>query len=358
MVDTSEKRIVLLNHLRSRSTTRAKEEAPIHAGAELLSDLLARALETKWAIEFEGLAEDKDTFKSEDARIAAGLELPALRLRTGEVRAPTKTQEGYFCLLFEHLDPSRRSLQVVNIDNHEGREIEARKREAGCVSAHVVIQVPKLNGYDERMYRCVLEPVSPITRSRIEWFLSRQVRRLAPEWTFPVTFMKKGKPASKSYHYTPKLELLADVSRKLGAGTMVGRKLSHLVFTKRETKQSVGQKTRVKDTDFLADVTHRVGANQGPPDEADRLTWAEELRAGYESIGWKARVYFRSAQGDLIGGSVQHRQLEGAQDLLLCPKEYIEKPANHKQWSEGLDNSTVNDMIALIEKDSLWEHTK
>lgn len=358
MTDEKAQRIVLLNHLRSRSVTRAKEQAPSHAGAELLTEIVARALETKWAIEFEGLAEDKDTFKSEDERIVAGLTLPALRLRTGSVQAPSKTKEGYFSLLFEHLDPSRRSFQVVNLDSFEGREIEARKREAGSTSAHVVIRVPKLGGYDDHMYRCVIESASPITRSRIEWFLCRQIRRLAPEWAFPVTYMKKDKPKTKTYQYTPKLELLADVSRKLGAGSTAGQKLSHLVFTVREEKQSVGQKTLIKHKDFLADVTHRISASQGPASEADRLTWAGQLQAYYESLGFKGRVYFRSAQGDLIGGSVQHHQLDGAQDLLLCPRDYIAKPDNHKPWSDGLDSQTVDDMIALIEKDKLWEHTK
>ncbi|WP_147148386.1 hypothetical protein [Reyranella soli] len=323
-----------------------------------MSQIAERAAKTKWAIEFEGLAEDKDKFKSEDARIAAGTTYPALRLRRSAINEPTKTQEGYITLLFEHLDPARRSFPVVNIDNFEGREIEAQKREAGSMSAHVVIQLPKHGAYDDGMYRCVIESASPITRSRIEWFLCRQVRRLVPEWTFQVTEQKKGKPITKTYHYTPKLELLADVSRHFGAGTTAGQKLSHLVFTKRSEKQNIGGKTAIKDKDFLADVTIRVGASQGPADEKERLDWAAQLRAIYDERGYKTKIYFKSARGDVLGGSVQHHQLDSAQDLLLCPRDFIDRPDNHKSWSNDVDDKTVADMIALLRKDKVWEHTK
>src|SRR5262249_5089724 len=161
---------------------------------------------------------------------------------------------------------------------------------------------------------CVIESASPITRSRIEWFLCRQVLRLTPEWQFTVTTEQKGKPATKSYLYTPKLELLADVSRRLGAGTTVGQTLSHLVFTKRSEKQSVAGKVDIKDRDFLADVRLRVGANQGPADEQERLLWATKLRQDFEERDYKTKVYFKSAQGDVLGGTVQHHQIDSAQD--------------------------------------------
>jgi hypothetical protein len=359
MGEISPQRIVLLNHLRSRSVTRAKGHgAPQHTGFSLLRDIADRAAKTKWGIEFEGLAEDKDKFKSEDDRLAAGSTYPALRLRRSLITEPTKSKEGYVALLFEHLDPARRSFQVVNIDNFEGREIEAKKREAGSLSAHVVIQIPKTDAYDDGMYRCVIESASTITRSRIEWFLCRQIRRLVPEWKFTVSEQKKGKPVTKTLHYTPKLELLADVSRKLGAGTTAGQKLSHLVFSKRSEKQTVGGKTAIKDKDFLADVTIRVGANQGPADEKERLGWAAQLRSAYDERGYTTKIYFKSAQGDVLGGSVRHHQLDSAQDLLLCPRDFIDRPDNHKPWSNDLDEKTVADMIALIEKDKIWEHTK
>ena len=73
MVEVKPQRIVLLNHLRSRSITRAKGyEAPRHTGLSLLRDIADRVQKTKWAIEFEGLVEDKNKFKSEDDRVAAG----------------------------------------------------------------------------------------------------------------------------------------------------------------------------------------------------------------------------------------------------------------------------------------------
>ncbi len=359
MSEVKPQRIVLLNHLRSRSATRAKgHDAPRLSGLSLLRDVADRAEKTKWGIEFEGLAEDKNKFKTEDDRVAAGAKYPALRLRRSSIIEPTKTEEGRVALLFEHLDPGRRSFQVVNLDNFHGREIEANKREAGSLSAHVVIRVPKAGAYDDGMYRCVIESASPITRSRIEWFLCRQVLRLVPEWKFTVTEQKKAKPITKNYHYTPKLELLADVSRALGAGTTAGQTLSHLIFAKRSEKQSVGAKTDIKDQDFLADVTLRVGASQGPADEKERLGWAATLRSAYEQRGYKTKIYFRSAQGDVLGGAVQHHQIDGAQDLLLCPRDFIDRPDDHKPWSNDLDGKTVADMTALLEKDKLWERTK
>lgn len=359
MSDSKSQRIVLLNHLRCRSATRTKKyEAPRHPALHLLRDISSRASNTAWAIEFEGLAEDKNKFKSENDRLAAGSMLPALRLRRASIDEPTQSAAGYVSLLFEHLDPSRRSFQVVDLDSYQGREIEAKKREAGSISAHVVVQIPPAGAFDDGMYRCVIESASPITRSRIEWFLCRQVLRTAPEWTFPVTIQKKTKVVTENFNYTPKLELLADVSRKLGAGTTVGQSLSHLVFTKRSERQSVGAQVDIKDKDFLADVRLRVGASQGPPDERERLGWAAQLRQVYEQRGYKTKIYFRSAQGDVLGGPVQHHQIDSAQDLLLCPRDYIAKPDGYKPWSNDLDATTVKDMIALLKKDKLWERTK
>lgn len=352
--EQEQQRIVLLNHLRSRSVSRAPSEyqPPSLSGLELVLGIIKRG---KHAIEFEDLVE-RDGW-TDDQRLAAGRLYRALRLRRTQFDPPSRKAPGYAVLLFELLEPDRRTFQVVDVDTFRGRELAAERSEAGSLSAHVVVRFPPEGGYDNGMYRCAIETASPITRSRIESFLNRQIRRLAPEWTFQVEIPLKRKVKTKTYQYVPKLELLADVARALPAASEGDRFLSHLIFTKRGEMQSIGTRSHVKERDFHADVTLRINAKEGPEDEAERVNWAAELRTWYEFRGYKAKIFFRNSVGGVLGGKMHH-QIEGAQDLLLCPKEFIPKPENFKPWCDRIDASTTADMKELLEKDELWEHTK
>jgi hypothetical protein len=137
--------------------------APQHPGFSLLRDIADRADKTKCGIEFEGLAEDKNKFKSEDDRLAAGSTYPALRLHRSLITEPTKSKEEYIALLFEHLDPARRSFQVVNIDNFEGLEIEVKRNHPPINPIDNV--APKSNDL-KRPRSSIAAPIAPRAKPR------------------------------------------------------------------------------------------------------------------------------------------------------------------------------------------------
>jgi len=72
-------RIVLLNHLVSRSTSHAPQEfkPPVHTGAELL-EVIQRRRTKKWAIEYFGT--ERDDAEDEDARVSQGIGHNFIRL--------------------------------------------------------------------------------------------------------------------------------------------------------------------------------------------------------------------------------------------------------------------------------------
>lgn len=117
-------RIVLLNHLISRSTSRApsKVSPPRLAALPFFQDLKARC-EQGTAIEFERLTE-KDGM-DELARITAGRGHNLLRLRRMDIEAPTEESPGYAAMLFELLDHQKKSFPVVHTENFAGRELAA-----------------------------------------------------------------------------------------------------------------------------------------------------------------------------------------------------------------------------------------
>ena len=89
--------------------------------------------------------------------------------------------------------------------------------ERGALSAHVVVRLP-IEQYDDGSYRCAIEAVHSIPRRVIENFLCRQLRRqaAADELEFSVKqFGKKGKIVERNYRYYPRLELFADIGRKI-----------------------------------------------------------------------------------------------------------------------------------------------
>lgn len=186
-----QQRIVLLNHLVSRSTSRAPETVrPPKMAALPFFQLLHKRWKSGHAIEFDRLEESNDM--DELTRITKGRSHNALRLRRMRLEDPTTTQEGYVSMLFELLDQQRKSFPVVHIESFKGRELAAEKDETGGLSAHVMARLPQTGAFDDGVYRCVVESVPTITRSRIESFMTRQIKREG-EWTFKAEGKKGNK---------------------------------------------------------------------------------------------------------------------------------------------------------------------
>ena len=52
---------------------------------------------------------------------------------------------------------------------------------------------------------------------------------------------KKGETRAKEYRYNPRLELFADIGRRIDFALSGGRELAHMTFTKRAEKTSIGR---------------------------------------------------------------------------------------------------------------------
>jgi hypothetical protein len=326
-------------------------------GSELLSAIERRRTQNL-AIEFLDLPEsDRDAEKGEKERIKRGKghDFIWLRQTTFEDRPPWK----YVTLLFEFVDASKRSFSVVHTENLTGREISGADEERGSLSAHVVIRLP-IKQYDDGSYRCAIEVAHSITRSAIEHFLCRQLRRQAAEEevTFSVKFVdKRGKASEKAYRYNPRLELFADIGRKIDFALSGGRELAHMTFTKRSEKQSIGKPTAIAHQDIYADVELKVSAKQGPEDPKERLSWLANVRGYFETRGYDSRMFYRHVGGGILSGAVHHA-LAGATDLVMCQKELISLKREPKEWYPKISNEIKNQMIELLNTDELWERHK
>ena len=171
------------------------------------------------------------------------------------------------------------------------------KAERGATSAHVVARLPSAGAYDDGSYRCVVEYAPPITRAMIERFLSRQLRRVAhaEDWSFSILVPgKKGTQKEKKYKYHPKVQLLSDFGRKLNANK--GKTLTHVVFTKRQEKQSAGKETDVEHQDFVADVEFRVSAKQAPEDPEEKQGFFRLNSSPLRNAGLRDAVLFSPRQ--------------------------------------------------------------
>ena len=200
-------------------------------------------------------------------------------------------QWQYATLLFEFIDQSKRSFSVVDIQELVGREISGKASERGSRSAHMVVRLP-IKQYDDGSYRCAIEVAHSITRSDIENFLCRQLRRQASadQASYTVTSTnKKGNPKERIYRYTPRLELFADIGRKIDFAISGGRELAHMTFTKRHERRSIGKQTEIMHKDVIADVQLRVSAKQGPEDPEERLSWLAKVRAPHFGSKWFCR---------------------------------------------------------------------
>jgi len=361
MVETPHQRFVLLNRLVSRSTSHAPPEhkPPMVPGSESLSVIDARH-KKNWAIEFFGLHETQDDFeKGDDARIKRGQKdhLDFIWLR--DIAFDDQSPWRYAILLFEFIDQSKRSFSVVDTQKLTGREISGNASERGSRSAHVVVRLP-VRQYDDGSYRCAIEVANSITRSDIENFLCRQLRRqaAADQATFVIKSVdKKGNVKEKAYRYTPRLELFADIGRKLDFATSSGRELAYMTFTKRSERRSIGKKTELIHDDVIADVQYRVSAKQGPEDPKERNGWLVRVRAYFETNGYESHMTYRQLGGGILSGHV-HQALAGAADLVMCQKELISLPTSPKDWYKAIDDEIVEQMIAFTNADQLWERSK
>jgi hypothetical protein len=355
MADDSNKqhqRIILLNTLVSRSTTHARSHTPpTDRGGDLLQILEDRRSKG-WALEYCGKIKDVETDEDDDLkRIKAGQGHDYIRLCK-----LTFLESGdfeYATGLVEYLDTTVSKFAVVDYQTFEGHELTGKQRERGAVTAHFMARMPKESVHDDGKYRCVIEVVNGITRSDIEMLVCRQLRRFAKASSLTFTGEKKGKP--HEYRYTPKLELFADVGRKLDVAVSGEGQLSGMLFTKRKEKQSTADKTAVAHEDFLADVKVYVGASQGPLDPQEKLGWAERIQADFRLRGYDTKVYFRHANGGLSTGEL-HKSVTAATDLLMCQREHILLEEPPKNWVSDIQPDVAAKMREILDKDSLWLH--
>jgi len=364
-VADNNQRIVLLNTMISRSTTRARDHDPPTIGALECLNILESRRKKKWAVEFFGVDEratsggnneEQNAAELEDARLKQGEGHDCIRLR--HMRLEEVGEFVYATLLVESIDVNARSFPVVHMETYDGREISGETKERGASTAHIVVRIPKQGIYDDGKYRCAIESVHPITRAEIETLLCRQLRRHSDgeEWTFTVHVNKGKKSEQKNYRYTPRLELNADVGRGLNVG-VEDRIPTHMVFIKRAEKQTIGKGTAIDHEEFLADVQLRISASQGPADPADRRTWMQQIQDWYRQRDYEVRLYFRHANGGIIGGDV-HKAIAGAADLLMCSREHISLTKPPKRWVSTINGEIATALRELVDRDELWEHAK
>jgi hypothetical protein len=314
-------------------------------------DALDRRRKGGFAIEFLGIRDNGEW--TEKQRMAAGKGYDFVALRDYQIEK--LNGRSFAKLLFEYVDQTQRAFPVVDTGTFKGRELSGEESERGATAAHVVVRLPAENEYDDGSYRCTVEAAHYLNRADIERFTCRQLRRAYAGQKFGVTVARKDKkPASKEYAYWPRLELFADVSRKINFATDGGKYLSHMVFTKRQERKSIGKPTSVKHEDVIADVEYKVLAKQGPGDPKLLTQWANSVRSFFETEGFESRLYYRSVGGGVLSGNV-HKAVAGASDLLMCPREVINLTAAPKSWQARLSKQVTDAMIELLEKDSLWE---
>lgn len=345
-------RLIILNHIVSRSSTQAGSDhaPPTHGAEELLRILNTRRLNGE-AIEYLGATDHED----EKIRRENGLNHDFVRLKSFNIAV--MEGKSYAIMLFEHADQTQKSFPVIHRRSLTGRELSGDEEEVGASTAHVVVRLPNQGEYDDGSYRCAIEHVhGGVSRKLISTLMRRQLRRhaRAEQWTFEIfTTNKRGKPEIKKYRYNPKLELLADVGRALADGTPSGRILTSMTFTKRSERRATGRETSVKHAEYEADVAIKVSLTQAPKDPAERRTWVQRIRDEYSELGYTSQLFYRSAAGAEVRGKV-HQDVEGAADLLLCPKEVITLDAPARRWREDICTEMVGKLRELLDRYELW----
>ena len=337
----------------SRSAPRGRAPSdflpPTHGILELLEHLTKRQ-QLGWAVEFLQGADDSD----DTARLTKNSGLSFFRI--SDIGFSATNQQRYATLLIEHVNRDLTSFPVVDVTTFEGRQIQGAITEKGAATCHLVIRLPDEGALDHGRYRCLIEVAPSLSRRAIEHLLCRQLRRVsdATGWTFDVdTSTRKKGVSRKSYRYTPKLELHVDVGRRLGS-IPTGRELSMMTFTQRSSRQSIGTESDINYNDFDADVQLKVSAKQGPTDPLERGKWALGIRKYYERNGYETTMSFRYP-GSKVASGQMHPAIDGATDLLLCPRELVDLPGEPTIWEPKVNAGTVGALREVLEKDELWE---
>lgn len=347
-----DQKIILLNWLLSRSATRARNHTPpIHGAPELL-DILAARKTQGIAIEFVKSDDDDD----DTLRISQGTGKSYTRIY--DIHVDETKEFRYVCFLIKHVDVTGHSFSVEDIKEYIGREISGSDDEHSVTSVHLMIRTPiDESQFDIGRYRCVLDAVSPLSRSHIEHFLCRQLRRYSDglEWKFSVTEQtgRRKSPTTREFRYTPKLELNAEVGRSFEAGAPGAKELSYMVFTKRSEIQTIGRGALVDHDEFLANVEYKILASHGPVDSAEKLSWVAKIRNHFTGNGFDFKLYYRHINGAQMGGEV-HQAVSGAADLLMCPKEFVTLASPVRSSESKVNSSLATVMKEILDRDEIW----
>jgi len=358
-VAEQDQHIVLLNWLQSRSATHSRTEAAPTIPASQLIDMLRGRLARKFAIEFPGVKDKRlEDENNELQRIRSGIGQSCIRLY--DIKTEELGEFKYVTLLIKYIDANTKAFPVEDMMEFTGREIAGNETERGVVAIHLATRLPVAESqFDLGKYRCVIDLARGLTRKQVEHFLCRQIRRQtdAEDWSFSVASQtRRGKPITKNYKYTPRLELLSDVGRNLTVAMPGGGDLSSMVFTKREEKQAIGPGTHIKHKDVTANVEIRISGNQAPVDDEEKATWIEAVRSYFTGQGYQSRIYYRHVNGGILGGEI-HPDIAGAADLLMCPKEYLTLAEPIRPWEPKVNSGLAAEMKILLNRDELWERS-
>jgi hypothetical protein len=343
--------MMLLNTLESRSQTQAPEEhsPPVHSAKELFEILRAR-MDAGLAI--EPIAGQR-LRRADDGTITDDL------VQLCDLRIEQHDDKSFAVLLVQYVNADQRTFPVVNRKTLKGRELEGEADERGARAAHILVALPANGVLDDGRYRCVLEHVDGIRRRDVELLFRRQLRAYAKEneFQFTVKIPGKRKERTKAYKYYPRFTLSADVGRAVKGGGLLLENLTQLVFTKRAEKQMTGGETSVIHHDVMGDVEVRIPASQAPDDANEKLAWLQDVQTRFRERGYSARLYYRHGKAGQLSGTLD-KAVEGAMDLLMCPKQIVEVTTEPKPWRSHTDTETVERMIELLQNDELWEKLK
>jgi hypothetical protein len=133
-------RLVLLNHLFSRTVSRAPQEhsAPIHSFEEFLDIFIKRSASGQ-SVEFIG----SKMFEGD------GTGHECVRIKS--IALSESDGWHYATFLFEHIDTYTTKFPVVDIRTFAGRELEAEADERGATTAHFLVRYPA-NGHSTRVH--------------------------------------------------------------------------------------------------------------------------------------------------------------------------------------------------------------
>ncbi len=350
-------RVIFLNRLLSRSVSQAPAEfsPPVHGARELFAIIEAR-FKQGFAIEFVGAGGSSDN-DDDKIRIEAGRGYNFIRVKSSNIFS--SEEFDYIVILAEFVNQAVRDFPVVDTVTYEGREISGDAEERGAFAAHVLVRIPTAKSYDDASYRCAIEHVASINRRDVEALFSRQIRRQSKteEWRFSVKKKgRKGKNIEQAYKYHPRLDLVSDVGRSLLTG-FDEKSISKIVFTNRNEKLNLGQKTDIEYRDVVGNIDISVNASQGPDDEAEKQTWFQGLKRIYELRGYESKIYFRHVKGRTMSGDV-HAAIAEATDLVMCPREIVKLQGRPRVWRNAIEDDTVAAMKNVVDNDALWARAK